>query len=235
MTNYMSKGTQEDDSESYKRVAATVKRRFNHHMHEIDRSEALSRLMSCVYAQTRAHIISAPLARFLIKTDSRFIFSHDFTFIPLQNFNKYVMNKTFTANLRVGKSFATVTSKILDYIYRSKDLEDLNVYEFFSHYESVNHTVAKKRGTKAYKLKSEHPESETRCIVRHERSPVPKFCNWLWPDTKDFNGSIFDTSPTRTKMAECAIDAFAKYSLILFCPFRNSSNLTLNGSLFKNY
>ena len=42
MTNYISKGTQEDDSESYRRLINNVKRRFTYQIHEIDFSESLS-------------------------------------------------------------------------------------------------------------------------------------------------------------------------------------------------
>ena len=96
MTNYISKGTQEDDSESYRRLINSVKRWYTYQIHEIDFSESLSQILSCVFAHTRAHIIiSAPIANYLIRNKSCFHFSHNFEFVPIKTVSRIINDAPF--------------------------------------------------------------------------------------------------------------------------------------------
>ena len=229
MTNYLSKGTQEDDSDSYKRDARTVKRRFGYHVHEVEKSEAISRLLSCVFSHTRAHVISAPLARYLIKNNSRFVFSHRFVHIPLATFNNVLLGKKFEVTLRNTNGFATLNSRVINYIFRPKCLENVSVYDFFTSYDVVRVNKQKTKRREHFDFDKNHPEFGLYGIKRHFRKEIAKFSSWLWPDTKRFKGSIFEVSCYGERELN-AMDEFAKYSLILFFPFRCLSDLMTNNT-----
>jgi hypothetical protein len=232
MTNYISKGTQEDDSESYRRLINNVKRRFTYQIHEIDFSESLSRLLSCVFAHTRAHIISAPMAKYLIRNKSRFRFSHNFEFVPIETVSRIINDAPFLLQIRQQGKRAFFSSRALDYLYRPVELETLSMYAFFSHYESVNNNKKNASSSSLLFLKKEHPENETRAIRKHDRNLILSISPWKWPNTKAFGGNIFRTTTLQGSEIE-AIDRFSKFSLLLFLPFRKIDNLKVSGSYVK--
>jgi hypothetical protein len=231
MTNYISKGTQEDDSESYRRLINNVKRRFTYQIHEIDFSESLSRLLSCVFAHTRAHVMSAPMAKYLIRNKSRFRFSHNFEFVPIETVSRIINDAPFLLQIRQQGRRAFFTSRALDYLYRPDQLEQISMYEFFSSYESVNNN-RKNANSTLLVFKKEHPEHETRAMRKHDRNLVLNLSPWKWPNSKAFGGNIFRTRMLQGKQME-AIDRFAKFSLLLFLPFRNTDHLKHRGSFVK--
>ena len=232
MTNHSLKGTQEDDSESFKQDARTVKRRFTHHMHETEKSKATSRLLSAVFSHTRAHVISAPLARFLIKHNSRFLFSHQFVHVPLTTFNNALMGRSFQVNLRNVNGFATLNARVFNYIFCPKSLEHLSVMEFFTQFDVV---VPKKRGkanAETLRFEKNHPECKSHGLKQHKRCKIPKFSCWIFPDAKRFGGSMFKDT-LRGEREKNAMDECAKCSLILLYPFRNLTDLTKDNSFRK--
>ena len=94
---YASKRTQQEDRCAYAQVAKTLYGRFRRQL-EADNNpdtpigmvraptpagEGLICLISGVLANTSALIVSAPLAWFIMRKGSRFMFSHDFGYVGL--------------------------------------------------------------------------------------------------------------------------------------------------------
>jgi hypothetical protein len=225
MSNYLSKGTQEDDSDSYRRMIETVKRRFTKQMYEVERSETMSRLMSCVFAHTRAHTISAPMARFLIRHKNRFLFSHEFMPIPLDTLLRIITDKPFYVRIHQRPKHAFFVSKAFDYLYRPQILENISVYEFFLHYESVN--IKHNKKYQLLHFMKPHPQIADRALRHHNRHIVPKYACWKWPNTLKFGGDIFRNDTINNKQADI-MDMYAKWTLVMFQPFRVHSDLVLN-------
>ena len=103
-TTYNSKGTQEEDSQAFVRVSKVISRRIQKLKDDGDNNnnigEGISRLYGSIITHCQAHIISAPLARYIVTNGSRFKFSHDFSYIPIFDFQKYIMGNEIPHILR---------------------------------------------------------------------------------------------------------------------------------------
>ena len=99
--------------------------------------------MSCIFAHTRAHIISAPLAKYVIGNKSRFRFSHEFQHVPIETINRLFNDESFFVQVRQTMKKSFFVSKAFDYLFRPIQLAHLSIYGFFTHYESVALTKSK--------------------------------------------------------------------------------------------
>ena len=78
---------------------------------------------------------------------------------------------------------------------------------------------------------AEHPSSQYTYLVKREFIAVPKICNTkLFPNVKDLKLNSYDADE-HTKLLR---EEYAKLALLLFYPFRNKSDLTINESFWKN-
>ena len=123
-------------------------------------------------------------------------------------------------------------------MFRPKQLENVNVFDFLMQHD-VNRLKFKGKRVRKRKedrdlvqFEKEHPECEEHTVRRHFRNKIPKFSTLLWPDTKRFEGSIFEDTP-RSKRALNAMDEYAKYTLIMFYPFRELNDIVLDNSFRK--
>ena len=92
-----------------------------------------------MFAHTESHIVSAPMAKFIVQNDGRFKKSHETVFTP---FNAFI-NKTFqSARVAVHGNNTYLDKVANDYLHRPDELEDLNLFSFFSQYSSRSRTIA---------------------------------------------------------------------------------------------
>jgi len=76
------------DTQEYQRVAeATQKVLSKLRSHQSDRSEAVKRLLSASFAHQKVNIVGGAMASYLIRNNSRFMFSHKTVWCPLRDIN----------------------------------------------------------------------------------------------------------------------------------------------------
>ena len=90
-TAYHSKNTQKDDNEKAGKAAKIMIKRMNEQIQEgqLDTEEnlGLKAMIGAIVMSTEAHIIcGAPMAAYLARNESRFWFSHEFSYTILENF-----------------------------------------------------------------------------------------------------------------------------------------------------
>ena len=145
---YNFKPTQEDDTREYSGVDKSMKN-LNGRVHESDRSEAIRRITRAAFAHNKTNVISPSFASYLTRNDSRFYFSHEFTFCPLKDIMKLHRNEQVGSVLRYnGEGTACYFEcQALHYLCRPQEIEDVSVKEFFERYEvSYVHQRKRKRG-----------------------------------------------------------------------------------------
>lgn len=101
--------------------------------------DGLKVLMGSALANTNAHIVSAPMATWLVRNDSRFGFTNEFQYVSIKifaqgNFNDLVLTSNY-------KGSVLVKSQVANYIFGPQELHDMCVYDFFSKYVT---TMSKK-------------------------------------------------------------------------------------------
>jgi hypothetical protein len=184
-----------------------------------------SRLLGAVLANALAHVISAPLAAFIVHEGSRFVKSHDTVTLPMPAFFK----KQLDVKLEYRGKRSYFNNLLFNYQFRPKSLENISAYEFFEQYEM---TPLKKNDHTILSFQSHHPGKKLDGIRRrsHHSVPILGFSNFI--NTSNFNGhSILDASLTSTDMETDILDNMATYAqqvLMLFLPWRHQNVLDMS-------
>ena len=193
--------------------------------------------MGAVHKVTTSHVVSAPLASYIVRNGSRFKFSHDFVNIPItklfcnmdNNIEDYVLQ---TDENEEGETKKFFSSAILDYICRPQKemFEKLCAYDFYSQYMSCSINV--QRRNKA-KFSKDHPAAKYRICLKRGNNLLPELLCYVMPDSRDFGGcSILEDEETitldKTDTRYIKMEEYAKKACILFCPFRTLKDLQIN-------
>lgn len=233
ITMYTSKGNQQDDSRAYIKVAAALYDRLRKQEEEARRkqeensddgdvpmedmeeeispfSEGYRRLLSAVFAHTKAHVTSAPMAWYITQYGGRFLFSHDSTYVPL---NAYMGEKSYQKVTVVGKSLYVV-NKMAEYECRPVELENVSLYDFFMYYEIVKETDENSNDLMSFT--DDFVLSETHGVRRRKHWVVPLASYNDFPSAAQFEGDILDPR----SYPSAAMEKFAKTAITLFVPFR---------------
>ena len=254
VTNYIfkynMKGTQEDDEQAYSRVLVATKKSLNK---EVDTettaySKSISRVLSAALAHEKTNVIRGTLASYLTKTGSRFIFSHNTVWCPLLDFDKFFHNQTVYTTIRTERKTVYRNSNCMNYVCRSKELETVNVWDFYSQYTPTKLTSTMRKNPKSHFPfinipNYQHPsfihekQQFMMCIIAQENIALPKFSAYIFPDTARFKTSITEHTPVSTigEDAGKAIEQYSMYALILFLPFRSKKDLQKDNSFHKKF
>ena len=229
VTKYASKDTQEEDSSGYKPVAEHVQKRLILKKFDEDTSECMSRLISASIVHSSKNVISATLAKYLIHNKSRFHYSDTIIHIPIAETKSILDKSNFFVRLsEEGKIF--LESRSLHYLLRSKDLEDVNLHDFFTKFVVVKQSrLNKKNSLEVYEFLDKHPGKDFQCVIHQKNEVIGGISNFSFVDTSSFNGSILDESLQIT----ASMEDYAKTVLLLFLPFRNKDDLLLENSYTK--
>ena len=106
-------------------------------------------------------------------------------------------------------------NKVNDYIFHTKELENVNMYDFFAQF-NVKY-ISKKDEADEMKLVDNHPQLKFRWVVnsQNEETLLVKYLDF--PDSEAFNWNILDPSLTPT----VATKQYAKAGLCLFNLFQD--------------
>lgn len=143
---YPTKSTQEQNSDPYKEVLSALTRLFNRERkHSDDRAESLRLLIASAFAHNKENIIGSSQASYLTRNNSRFVWSHNFVYLPHRDL-KSVLTKNEVNNFNIksfkGTPYADVGA--LNYLCRPSELEDLSPREFFEQYEVIKRAHRRK-------------------------------------------------------------------------------------------
>ena len=237
-TYYSSKGTQTEDKLAYCQVAKTLYARMRWQAEAAAESdialdtvqaptpfsEGYRRLLLAVLSHTKGHVVSAPMAWFIMRRGSRFLFSNDFAYVCLDA----ILGRPMASRIVANHQVTFLDNKINDYIHRPKELEDTNLYDFIEQYDVTY--ASKKNEADIMSFLDAHPQSDFRGVVNRLRDVTPLVSYLDFPDVADFEGNILDPALTPTGHTDC----YGKCVLCLFVPFRDIELFTA-GALAVGY
>jgi len=144
---YNMKDTQKSDTEPYANVKTAMQRtlgraeRQSEQENRTDRQEAIRRVLAASFAHQKESVLHGTMASFLTRRKRRFIFSHETVWTPLSELHKAMTTKTdLFSSISFFGNKAMFQNSALNYLCRSKQLEHLNPYGFYSRYDTVNIT-----------------------------------------------------------------------------------------------
>jgi len=148
VTKYVSKGTQKEDSSPFQSTMKVITRRIEKQVElqqdeeesaELPVREGLKRLLGAVMASSSNHVVSAPLAWCLTSKKSRFRFSHEFQFMPVQDFADIADEKLVKIFLVCqNKDSMIPTNSAFEYLNRPQSLENVSACEHFQKFKAVS-------------------------------------------------------------------------------------------------
>ena len=224
---YMLKCTQKDDTEEYCRLERAMHKTLSSiRRHESDRSESVRRLLIASFAHQRVNVVGCPLASYLCRHHTRFIFSHSATWCPLRDLNNLLLDGEVSVSVCHNGAVPYYQAKALHYICRPLELESCSPFDFYSNYEVIN--ANKKNRDNLLQFHNhdfEHPSFRTRVFLQGVR-PRNKPClirlfQYDFPDTAEFKGCLLDRSFIPNESAE----TFCKLALLLFTNYRRPSDI----------
>ena len=230
VTYYSTKNTQTEDKLAYCKVAKTLYARIRRQEEAqldpklcIDAvqaptpfSEGYRRLLSAVLSHTQGHVVSAPMAWFIMRKGCRFLFSNDFGYVCLDG----MLGRTTASRIAPCGPSVFLDNKLNDYVFRPKELERVNLYDFISCYDIKY--ASNKNELDMMPFLEEHPQSDLRGVMNRLIHITPLVSYLDFPDSSDFEGNITDSALQPT----LATEQYAKSVLCLFVPFRNHTMFT---------
>jgi hypothetical protein len=182
--------------------------------------EGYRRLLSAVLSHTESTVVSGPMAWFLMRNGSRFLFSHDHAYAAFDGLlGRAIPNRI----VNIGAT-TFLLNQIEDYIYQPKELEHLNWYDFVAKYNVKPISNANEDDIMRF-TNNEHPLCKVRGVVKRSHMATPLVSYLSFPNSSNFEGNILDPDVS----PNVAMEKFAKAVLCLFIPFRDDddfNNLT---------
>ena len=234
---YTTKGNQEEESQAYSALSAKLMKIVETRKHQIDASESTRRVMAGAFAHQEANIIGAPLASYLTRHQSRFLFSHEFQWCPLRDLHTLLSGGNINASISYNYNQPFFQVSAMHYLCRPAQLENISVYDFYSKYETVRQSSKNRDNLLQFITTTDftHPSFSTK-TGRHmqgvwlkENIALPQIFQYDFPDTATFQGDILDDAqPISDNMEQ-----YAKHALLLFLPFRVITDLQSNTTYTK--
>lgn len=115
----------------------------------------------------------------------------------------------------IGSS-AFVVNKIHDYIYRPRELDNLNLYDFVAGYNVKSISTRNEDDIMRFSSK-DHPLHNLQGVCERVNIVTPLVSFLDFPNSSEFSGSILETEGETNP----AMEKYAKAVLCLFVPFRD--------------
>ena len=233
---YTHKNTQKDDTSDYADSQTTMKKILCAELprlHDDPKREAVRRIICASFAHNKQNVIGAPMAAHLLRYSERFIFSHKFAHLPIDDIIKLLIEGNVNATLRTDREGDYFENQALHYLCRNPALSHLSAFDFYTKYDSVFITKANRGQVLPYVTTPHyaHPSIGKQGTARQgsllRESPfVPKIQQWALPDTGTFHGDILLPSTPMTPSTE----KYARFVLALFHPHTCNADLTVMGT-----
>jgi len=216
-TAYHSKNTQKDDNDKAGKAAMAMIKRMNEKVQvgEIVTEENLSlkAMIGAIFFSTDAHICGAPMAAYLARNESRFLFSHAFSYTQIEDFMGERSGEYELGSDEVGNPM--MKSNVANYTMRPRELEELCLYDFLCSY-----TVAR-RGQGSLQWCGDHPSKDRLAVKKlpDEKRKIPRVTFLDFIDSRFFQGEdiINCTVPELKDSRHHAMEEFSKKASIQRC------------------
>ena len=236
------KANQDEESADYKGVEAQEVKKFNgKRVHENDRSEALQLICRASFTHNKRNVISPCFASCcLLRHDSRFYYSHQFCYCPLKDVVRIHNKQAIRGTLKFSFSGdCFFENAALNYLCRSKHLEDLSLRDFTERYYArsaprdfdPDEVFPFEAETVAF----QHP-SVLKCGSRKGKcsqglqlrdAPIlMRVSQWMFPDTAEFKADMLVCDPTAFARW---MEEYAQLILCLFVPHRCKEDIMAEG------
>jgi hypothetical protein len=231
VTLYVSKSTNTEDKYAYALMARNLYKYIRHREENVNSltngiefENGARILLTAVLNHTESVVVSAPMAWFLMRNQSRFLFSHTHGYAPFYGFLK---KSVFSSIISMhGEAF--MSNPMNDYLYRPQELEDLNWYEFVAYYEMVQFSEKNKHDIMRFSSHA-HPLSHSKGIREREHMVTQLISYTNFPCASEFEGNIMSPSI----IPNAAMEKYARMALCLFVPFRDKEAFNpLQGTCF---
>jgi hypothetical protein len=192
------------------------------------------RFLAGIYIHTSAHIVAAPMAHYMAKNKSRFLFSHDAKYMSVYGLDKFLKNERTQMRFinTAGKQIAF--HEPMNYYYRPKERENDCFYYFVSETIAISRKEATKLQVEFYEFLEEHPLHEVSVLTNRKRFCIPSFAwNWLG-STKKFSAPL-TTIVDNTSIEYKEKEEHAYRFMLLFLPLRTDDDLKIDGSYQKGW
>jgi hypothetical protein len=138
------------------------------------------RLLAGIYTHTSAHIVAAPMAHYMAKHASCFVFSHKTCYLPVYGICNFLKNTAMHMTFKSvdGKQIGFHAS--MNYIFRPTEFEQFCIYDFFSKLKFIAKIKAENIGQEYFLFTDKHPLKSNSVVVYREHPCIPMFpWNWL--------------------------------------------------------
>ena len=204
--------------------------------HQPQQDEMLAGLRALIGASliaSNARICSATMAAYLTRNFSRFQYSHEFSYINVNEFLKKSIEDYSMDSSADGIPF--ITSRVANYLYRPRSMEQVCLYDSLTFYSLRRKS---KTDSKATTWIQQHPSKNHLKLMKlkDDKVKIPVINYYDFIDTKSYNGKQIDMDD----LSECnkielhAMEMNARISSVLFIPFRCISELKDTNNMFLN-
>lgn len=241
ITKYQVKGNQEEEAEEYNKVLEAIKKNASYSDSDMvgSRREAFRRLLKSSYAHNNINIIGAPLASFLLRNESRFLFSVKTIWCPMYDIFSILSKRKVNGSLLATSVGMIFNCNSLHYLCRPECLESVGILEFYTMYEVI---TCKKKSDNLLpnfivneKAQIKHPSCHNGCykqsLKQRDGIFIPRTQSWRFPDTASFGSSLFEYDPVENAIKE----KYCLFALMFFIGFRCLEDLKLNNSYQKMF
>jgi hypothetical protein len=187
-----------------------------------------------IYTHTSAHIVAAPMAHYMAKHTSRFLFSHETCYLPVYGISNFLKNTAMHMTFKSvdGKQIGFHAS--MNYIYRPDGFKQFCMYDFFSKLKFIAKSKAENIGQEYFLFTDEHPLKSNSVVVYREHPCIPVFpWNWLG-STKKMETPMTNMLTHGTELDSTKEEYGYKF-MILFLSFRSAADLLNDGSYQRRW
>jgi hypothetical protein len=130
------------------------------------------RLMFGIYLNSNANIIAAPMAHYLTKNSSRFLYSHATCFLPVHGMNNILKQESMIMRFHMIHGNKIAVHQAMHYCFRPPQMKDLCMYEYFRDVEFVAKSTVNQE---YFEFTEQHPLREHTVVVYRKKIAVPVF------------------------------------------------------------
>ena len=235
-TGYAGKRTHSDDTEVYQKVCHAVCKQLSKRQAaqseesgaDASFADGFKILLNAVLTNTSNHVISAPLAHYILNHGSRFRFSHTFGLIPWMDlFQGNAARFRLLADTYSDAPYLLALA--YDYWYHPKELEGLSAHEFYTSYEKTS--LKNDRCGRVFPFCDGHPEHRTKGIAKSRNATLASICHHDLEDAINQDGqSLLDVTAAPYS---ASMEDRAHRILVMFVPYRNLDDLKTQKSYVR--
>ena len=173
----------------------------------------------------------------LDKQEIEICFSHDFQFLPIQDFENIACDQPIQ-NFFVGqkkKQMVPINSAV-ECLCRPEELEEMCSFDCFESHKGVNLSQSSAWNDTLLRFREADCEDSQEALIHHkrglqvlDRKVVPIICQGFMMDSMKLEANILNPSETNNHALSCLHELHARRILQLFHPFRDTDDLKMNG------